>query len=106
VACGGAAATRTVGAASAPWVSPDSAPRISDIGCLLPLEIGPRILAMNEDRWFWMFLIAVAFAWLIGGYVSASPVLARWLEPHDMKRKFSDDNVTMVRGNSTICSTA
>lgn len=61
---------------------------------------------MNEDRWFWIVLIALALAWVVGGYVSASPMLARWLQPHDEKGKLSDDNVTIVRGNSTIRSLA
>jgi hypothetical protein len=61
---------------------------------------------MNEDRWFWIVFIALAFAWLVGGYVSASPMLARWLQPHEEKGKFSDDNVTIAATRPRIVDAA
>ena len=60
---------------------------------------------MNEDRWFWIVLIAVALAWVVGGYVSASPVLAPWIQSHE-KGKFSSIEVTTARGNSTTTPAA
>jgi len=60
---------------------------------------------MNEDRWFWIILIALALAWVVGGYVSASPLLAQWIQPHE-KGKFSGDEVITARGNSTTTPAA
>lgn len=59
---------------------------------------------MNEDRWFVIVLLAVAIAWIVGGYVSASPLLARWIERYDEKGRFSGGNITTAM--DTFAATA